>query len=97
MSSLSCRLQSAGRDVIFGSGIFLEVLSIIALLDVVDCLLGSHVLDVALVIVAESVSVFPFKKQTQTCDRYCITLIRCNQVCIWMNVNRKFAIKVVNF
>jgi len=43
-------------------------------------------------------SVFPFKKaNTNICDRSYITLARCNQVCIWMDVIRKLVIKVVIF
>jgi len=39
---------------------------------------------------------FP-KKQTQIGDRSCITLVRCNQVCIWMNIIRKLCNKSNNF
>ena len=62
VSSLSCRLQSTDRDVIFNAGVFLRVLIIIALPKVVDCLFKSHRLDVIMDIVAERVSVFTFKK-----------------------------------
>jgi len=81
--------------MIFGSGVFLRILSIIALLDGVHCLFKSHYSYVVMVVVVESVSVFLFKRQTQSCDKSCITLIRRNQVCIWMNVIRKLVLNVV--
>ena len=64
VSSLFCRLQSAVRDVIFSAGVFLGVLGVIALSKMVDCLFRSHFLDVVMDVVAESVSVFSFKKDT---------------------------------
>ena len=61
---MSCRFQTAVWDVTFVSGIFLGVISIISLPDVVNCLFKSHLLDISVDVVAESVSVFSFKRQT---------------------------------
>jgi len=61
VSSLSCRLQSAVQDVIFSVGILLGVL-VIVLPKMVDCLFRSHLLDVVVDVVTESVYFFPFKK-----------------------------------
>ena len=46
------------RDVIFDYGPFFESLSIIALLEVVSCMFESHLLDVVMYVVAESISIF---------------------------------------
>ena len=89
ISSLSSRLQSVVQNMIFSSSIFLRILSFTALLEVVDCLFESHLLDAIVDVVAESVSVFSFKRRTQTCNKSCITFVKFNQVCIWMDVIAK--------
>ena len=44
--------------MIFSAGIFLRVIDIVALLEVVDYVFRSHLLDVVMDIVAKSVAVF---------------------------------------
>ena len=41
----------------------------------------------------QKVYLFFLSRKTQTCNRSCITLVRCNQACIWMDVIENFIIK----
>ena len=49
--------------MIFSAGVFLGVLGFIALAEMVDCLFRTHLLDAVMDVVAESVSIFSFKKE----------------------------------
>jgi len=50
--------------VIFSLAIFLGVLDVIVLPEMVDCLFRIHLLDVVMEVVAESISIFSLKKDT---------------------------------
>ena len=93
VSSLSYRLQSAARDVIFSVDIFLGVLDVIPLPGMVDCLgviswMSSWML--------WPEAYFFFARKARTCNGTCITVVRCNQAWIWMNVIDKLCKKSVN-
>jgi len=79
--------------VIFLAGVFLGVLDIIALPAMANCLFRSHLLDtVGDVAAAESASVF-LSGRTHICNRSCITLVRCNHTCAWIDATEKLIIK----